>query len=97
MTSRGASPHAANISKGPPEDPACGQIPEGAEQHTPMWLDSPQTLRQQIADEFRQCRTAQGCVAKKRERREAAGETDAGRERRECVTGSDDGRRKRFD
>jgi hypothetical protein len=52
-----------------------------------MWLSTPLTLREQIRDEFRQCRTAQGCVAKRRERREAAEGDEGGRERGEDVAG----------
>jgi hypothetical protein len=55
-----------------------------------MWLDSPQSLRQQILAEFRTRSTAQGCVALESERKDAAGGTDVGRELREGGTGRDE-------
>jgi hypothetical protein len=54
-----------------------------------MWLDLPgaRTLRQQIADDFRACQTAAGCVRTESERRDAPGSDDEPRERRESVAG----------
>lgn len=50
-----------------------------------MWLETGSTLRQQIRDEFRRCRTPQGCV-EDGEREDEAGGDEGSRERRENLT-----------